>query len=293
MNKYLSNLLWLLLDTSVMKYYKIISCSGRHFDKCYDVRKGGNYKVNNFDYANPKSGIYFSRENILAFLDYGKYVMEVSLPNDSETYEVETGVWKTNHIILSNPRPLTVETIHDLISEGANPRCKDDTPIVLASGKGNYELVQFLYNVHGADLSAQNNYAYHIAMTNMPPASNPDHINFIKISELIIVNSRSNISHSDFNKMMEHTPFPNVLKEDDIKNDIELVTSRISELKHKDVELDKSITCIEGLIDEIDKTLEQSRDEVYQNDFMKYRPILVNVKPCKFKNIPQNWTRFD
>lgn len=70
-----------------MKFYKITNKEEKHYDMQY--KDGLNEDVLPF-YPEGNcvaGGIYFSREDILAFLEYGCWLREVSLPEGEEVYE--------------------------------------------------------------------------------------------------------------------------------------------------------------------------------------------------------------
>lgn len=304
-----------------MRYYKIVSESGQHFDQCYDTQSGGTYIVDNYDFTNPQSGIYFAKENILGYLDYGNYLFEVTLLDESETYEVEPGVWKTNYITLSNPRKINLEVIHELISEGANPRCYNDTPFILAAGQGQYDIVEYLYNAYNVNLAAQNHYAYNMARCNQPRnPSNPKYNNYINIILLIVTNTTEPI-----NDIINLEPSKESTHPSTLMDDIDFVTNKITRIK-AETEIKKKrlkenrIKLLNGAqnYENIpkqnlrysshhyetisDEQREYARKRLIQKTVHPTnigfsqtikRPILVNVKPYKTNfDTPLNWEQF-
>ena len=70
-----------------------------------------------------KGGIYFAREDILAFLNFGPWIRQVTLPNDAEIYKNPGNPkkWKADKVILGKREKITVNIIKKLIKEGADP----------------------------------------------------------------------------------------------------------------------------------------------------------------------------
>jgi len=126
-----------------MKYYKITNETENH--------KGLYYKTGlNIDPVpfNPSGdcedgGIYFAREDILSFLEYGPYIREVILPADAQVYK-NPGTpekWKADRVILGERRKITVEVVKELIAEGAKAT---DEALNWAAGNGHLEVVKVL-----------------------------------------------------------------------------------------------------------------------------------------------------
>ena len=120
-----------------MKYYKVISLFKKHHGLKY--KKGLNTDVMPFSPHGScrPGGIYFSREDILAFLGYGTYICEVTLPEGEEVYKepLDTfGGWlqkfKAHRVILGPFRFITIKVIKELIAEGANLNAGDDFTIL-------------------------------------------------------------------------------------------------------------------------------------------------------------------
>lgn len=104
-----------------MKFYKILDETECH--------NGLQYKTGlNIDPIpfNPSGdcepgGIYYAREDILYFLDYGPWIREVTLPDDARTYlNPRLPVkWKADKVILGERRRINDEVIEELLDEGA------------------------------------------------------------------------------------------------------------------------------------------------------------------------------
>jgi len=139
-----------------MKYYKILNE--------YEKHNGLQYKtgliVDPVSF-NPSGdclpgGIYFSREDILAFLDYGPWLREVILPDDAKVYQ-NPGVpikWKADRVILGERVQIDLQVIKDLVEEGADIHVDSDYALRWAGYKGNLDIVKFLVE-SGADVHAR------------------------------------------------------------------------------------------------------------------------------------------
>ncbi|MCA1980083.1 MAG: ankyrin repeat domain-containing protein, partial [Calditerrivibrio sp.] len=139
-----------------MKFYKIVNPEG-HYGLVY--KEGLNIDPNPFNPSGncTPGGIYFAREDILAFLDYGEELYQVE-PVE-EIYE-EPGFpkkWKAHAVKLKYIGKV-LDNIEFLIKEGANVRSTSDFAIRWASKNGYYEVVKLLLE-YGADVHAGNDFA--------------------------------------------------------------------------------------------------------------------------------------
>ena len=132
-----------------MKYYKILN-----EEECHN---GLQYKTGlNVDPLpfNPSGdckpgGIYFAREDILAFLNHGSWIREVIIPEDAQVYENpgEPKKWKADKVILRERERIDVDVIKRLIKEGADPRVCDNEALIWAAENGHTEVVRLLIPV--------------------------------------------------------------------------------------------------------------------------------------------------
>jgi hypothetical protein len=129
-----------------MNFYKILKENETHYDLKY--KYGLNIDPVKFDPSGDckAGGIYFSREDILAFLDYGPWIRKVTIPEDAQVYEDpgEPKKWKADRIILGKRIKITARVIKQLIDEGANPRADDNFPLRHMSKLGKLEIVKLL-----------------------------------------------------------------------------------------------------------------------------------------------------
>jgi hypothetical protein len=133
-----------------MNFYKITNENKCHNDLQY--HDGLNIDPVSF---NPSSdcepgGIYYSKEDILAFVDYGYWIRKVEIPEDAGTY-LNPGTpakWKSDKVFLHPRKPLwNVETIKELIADGVDPKAKNSYALRYASMYGHVEVVKLLIPV--------------------------------------------------------------------------------------------------------------------------------------------------
>jgi len=107
-----------------MKYYKVTNEQEIHNGLQY--KDGLNIDTLPF---NPKGtcepgGIYFTREDILAFANYGAWLREVILPEDAKVYkdpDSKLTKWKSDKVILGKREYVDYKLVLRLLEEGANP----------------------------------------------------------------------------------------------------------------------------------------------------------------------------
>ena len=161
-----------------MNYYKILNESETHHKLKYHT--GLNEDSLKF---NPKGscesgGIYFSREDILAFLSYGPYIRKVTLPEDAQVYEDPDSSpkkWKADKVILGRKYKITPKVIKSLIDEGADVHAKEDWALGWASEYGHLEVVKVLLEA-GAKVHAYEDSA-------LRRASEYGHLEVVKVLE--------------------------------------------------------------------------------------------------------------
>ena len=107
-----------------------------------------------------KGGIYFSREDILAFLYFGPWIRKVVLPKGAEVVQDPSKPvkWRASAVKLGRREKITPQLIERLIQEGADVHADDDWALMWASEKGHVEVVKVLLE-NGADVHADNDYA--------------------------------------------------------------------------------------------------------------------------------------
>ena len=149
-----------------MDYYKILNEKEYHHGLQYKF----GLNIDN-DEFNPRGtcepgGIYFSREDILAFLVHGPWIRKVTLPEDARVYENpgKPKKWKADKVILGKKEKITAKVIKRLIDEGADPKICDSWPLRCAAIRGHLKIVKFLLPY--SDPEAKNCYALRWAARN-------------------------------------------------------------------------------------------------------------------------------
>jgi len=151
-----------------MKFYKILNEDECHHGMQY--KTGLNTDVLPF---NPRGdcedgGIYFARKDILAFLCYGPWVREVTIPDGEEVYSNPGSLkkWKAHRVILGERKRWSdIEVFKGLVEDGADIHVDNDYALRWVACYGHLEVVKFLVE-NGADIHADNDYALQRAARN-------------------------------------------------------------------------------------------------------------------------------
>ena len=148
-----------------MNFYKITNEEEKHRGMKY--KTGLNVDILPFNPSGncESGGIYFSREDILAFLDYGPWIRKVTLPEDARVYENPGSPkkWKADKVILGRRSRITPRKIKQLIKEGADPKINNNYALRWAAENGHLEIVKLLIPV--SDPKAGGSYALQLAAT--------------------------------------------------------------------------------------------------------------------------------
>jgi len=131
---------------STMPYYKITNETETHNGLKYKTGLNLDPRPWNPSGNCEPGGIYFSREDILAYLDYGCWLRKVTLPPDTPIYANPGTVvkWKAPRVILGRRVKITAGVIRRLIAAGADVHVYDDWPLCWASENGRVEVVKVL-----------------------------------------------------------------------------------------------------------------------------------------------------
>jgi len=129
-----------------MNYYKILNEKEYHHGLQYKF--GLNIDPIKFNPSGDCSpgGIYFSREDTLAFLNCGPWIRKVTIPEDAQVYEDpgKPRKWKADRVILGKKEKITAKVIKRLIDEGADPKTCNSGPLDWAARNGYFEIVKVL-----------------------------------------------------------------------------------------------------------------------------------------------------
>jgi hypothetical protein len=129
-----------------MNYYKITNEKEIHNGLQYQT--GINSDPVSFNPSGDcqKGGIYFAREDILAFLNYGTYIRKVTIPSDAKIYK-NPGFpkkFKADKVILGRKRKISFRLIKKLVQEGADIHADNDCALRFASESGHFDIVKYL-----------------------------------------------------------------------------------------------------------------------------------------------------
>jgi len=129
-----------------MDYYKILNEKECHHNLQYKTGLNIDHQKFNPSGNCTSGGIYFSREDIFAFINYGPWIRKVTIPEDARIYENpgEIKKWKADKVILGEREEITVEVIKRLISEGINLKIYNNFPLRWAAKHGHIEIVKLL-----------------------------------------------------------------------------------------------------------------------------------------------------
>ena len=146
-----------------MKYYKIVNPDG-HRGLVY--KEGLNVDPKPFKpYGNCEpGGIYFSREDIFAFLDYGTELYEVEPVGEVYENPGSPKKWKAHSVNLKYIGKV-LDNIKFLVENGANIHADDDFALRWSSENGHLEVVKYLVE-NGADIQAEDNIALRLSAEN-------------------------------------------------------------------------------------------------------------------------------
>ena len=109
-------------------------------------------------------GIYFSREDIFAFINYGPWIRKVTIPEDAEVYENpgKSKKWKAHKVLLGERKKISINIVRSLLEQGANIHASDDMALKWASENGYLKTVKLLLE-YGADVNSGYNQALRYA----------------------------------------------------------------------------------------------------------------------------------
>jgi len=130
-----------------MNYYKILNKDEKHHGMKYKTGLNVDIIAWNPSGSCTPGGLYFSREDILGFIDYGPWIRKVTLLKDSKIYKDPGRVyekWKTNKFILGERKKINTKVIKKLIKEGAEIKRYKRQVLSFAVDNGFFGLVSFL-----------------------------------------------------------------------------------------------------------------------------------------------------
>jgi hypothetical protein len=131
-----------------MNFYKITNKKEWHNKMKYKTGLNEDIVIFNPSGDCESGGIYFSREDILAFLSYGPWIRKVFIPENAIVYENPENPkkWKSNKVILGEKEKINKNVIKRLIKEGANPKSYNICPLRWALEDNNLEIAKLLFS---------------------------------------------------------------------------------------------------------------------------------------------------
>jgi len=146
-----------------LKYYKIVNPEGHHG---LIYREGLNIDPLPFNPSGDcePGGIYFAKEDILAFMDYGTELYEVESIGDVYENPGKPKKYKAHEVNLKYIGKV-IDNIEMLIKEGADIHADNDTVLYWAAKNGHYNVVKLLLE-NGTDIHANRDYALRLAANN-------------------------------------------------------------------------------------------------------------------------------
>ena len=158
-------------------YYKILNQEEDH--KGMKYKSGLNEDILPFNPSGDctSGGIYFAKDDILAFLDYGPWIRRVTIPEGEPVYE-NPGTpkkFKAHRVRLGRKFKINLKVIKRLVKQGADIHAGDDVALRWAAEYGHLDVVKFLVK-QGADIHAGDDAA-------LRWAARYDHLDVVKFLE--------------------------------------------------------------------------------------------------------------
>ena len=148
-----------------MKFYKIVNPNGHNGLKYKEGLNVDPLPFNPSGDCEP-GGIYFAREDIFYYLDYGSEVYQVEPVG--EVYENPSipKKFKAHSVVLKYIGETNdVETLKTLVEDGANIHAYGDYALGWSAGNGHLKIVKYLVEM-GANIYAYGDYAFQFAANN-------------------------------------------------------------------------------------------------------------------------------
>lgn len=144
-----------------MKYYRV--------NNLHEIHMGLEYKTGLVEDhrrcgAGFLGGIHFASKHILAFINFGPWLREVSIPKGVPILSAGWNAkeFKAQKVVLGKRRKITLRVVRELIAEGADVNAVNGTPLINATCLQKYGLVKTLLQ-YGANPTLADSEALRIA----------------------------------------------------------------------------------------------------------------------------------
>jgi len=168
-----------------MKYYKIVDPEGHNGLIYHEELNVDPLPFNPGGDCEP-GGIYFAKEDILAFVNYGTELYEIEPIGDVYENPGMPKKYKAHEVNLKYVGKV-IDNIEMLIKEGADVHADYDCVLQWAAENGHYNVVRMLLE-NGADIHADRNYTLRWAVYN----------GYHKVVELLLENGTDIHAENDY-----------------------------------------------------------------------------------------------
>ncbi len=126
-----------------MKYYRVNNLKENHMGLQYKTGLVEDYRRCGIGFL---GGIHFASVDILAFINFGPWIREVTIPSNTIIHKAGYNAkeFKAQRVILGERRKITLSVIKELVSEGADVNAVNGTPLINATCLRNFGLVKTL-----------------------------------------------------------------------------------------------------------------------------------------------------
>jgi len=126
-----------------MKYYRVNNAAENHMGLQYNTGLVEDYRRCGVGFL---GGIHFASTDILAFINFGPWIREVTVPDGTEIFRAGYNAreFKAQRVILGERREITLSVVRELVAEGADVNAVNGTPLINATCLRKYGLVKTL-----------------------------------------------------------------------------------------------------------------------------------------------------
>jgi hypothetical protein len=191
----------------------------------------------------------FTNKSVLTNINLNSFLYDVTIPEGQVYYEITPGTFACSYFMVSNPQPVTLEVIEQLIAEGADPTIDNYTPLINCISFNDFELFTYYHNIHGLPIDVEDNVCLKLALEKQET-----HQRFIEY----IVNYTETLNKPKTNSTY-YEDFDEIINE--TINLIDFINNKIDILKNKCID-ENELECY--VYDDILKVPYQSIDTYYK-----------------------------